>query len=247
MLKIRLEQIYKHCTEQQKSWLNKALQTLDSTEDVENDILNLSVVVKRKFGEGVCPLEGFSHFNLAEFIRLLLLNQCQNMPIALLAKHYYQFGDETEKCALLKGLPYIDECGSAVQTAIKACRCNSLVEFSAIALSNPYPAQFFPELNFNQLVLKSLFMGLEISQIHSIEQRLNAKLSNMCFAYAVEQALAERNLPASVWLAVTLDELDEDNRKQFEQYAKHYYQLDEAHRQQLDNLISQQSLSLQLS
>lgn len=243
-----------------------------SGEEPLDALLNSSVGVKRTFGEArletlihvqqgqdeennneaYCLTEQFIHYfsnyTLTEIIRLLLILKAleQTSSVKLLIKNYYQYSDESEKIALLKAYYFIDLEGEASATAIKACRCNSLTEFSAIALNNHYPALFFPELNFNQLVLKSLFMGLNIDVIKGLSTRLNRALSNMCFAYAVEQALAHRNLPATVWLAINADELDEENQALLPQYLRHYAQLDTQHQQQIKTLIKQQSLTFLL-
>ncbi|HCM48524.1 MAG TPA: hypothetical protein DIS98_13860, partial [Colwellia sp.] len=150
-----------------------------------------------------------------------------------LLKQYYRGADESEKIAWLKGLLYVDEHGVALNTVINASRCNSLNEFSALALNNDYVAQHFPELNFNQLVLKSLFMGLDISCISTLSSRLNARLTNMCFSYAIEQALANRIPPASIWLAILPNELNDENSLLVTQYLSHFYQQDDNHKQKI--------------
>ena len=42
-------------------------------------------------------------------------------------------------------------------SSIDACRTNILPLFEAVACENPYPARYFPERNFNQMVLKAMF------------------------------------------------------------------------------------------
>lgn len=231
---------------------------IETSEDKLEALLTASVGVKRVFGEQLvatyckqlnkAEFASYLQLTLAEFIRFLyiLLTIEKTIEVKLLAKHYYQYGDESEKATLLKLLPLVDINGDALPTAIKACRCNSLVEFSAIALNNHFPASYFPELNFNQLVLKSLFMGLEIDQINGLASRLNEKLSNMCFAYAVEQALAERNLPASVWQAIRISDLDKENSLLVNKYLAHFANLTKNHQQQIETIIKQQSLSVLL-
>lgn len=237
--------------------------SIEESDDKLEALLTASVGVKRLFGEQLIAnflnniifdaaneavFSSYRQLTLAEFIRFLyiLLTLEQAIDVKLLAKHYYQYGDESEKATLLKVLALVDLNGETLQTAIKACRCNSLVEFSAIALANDFPASHFPELNFNQLVLKSLFMGLEIDEINGLANRLNEKLSNMCFAYAVEQALAERNLPSSVWQAIRINDLDKENSLLVNKYLKHFANLAENHQQQIETLIKQQSPNILL-
>ncbi|EWH11679.1 hypothetical protein DS2_02600 [Catenovulum agarivorans DS-2] len=248
---IQLQQwVEQHLTQAQIDWLLSAKQSLVESDPEKqlDELLNISAGVKRSVPDQ--SLEGadqaFAHFDFAETIRLLLLVQvAKTCPdIAYLVKSYYQFGDQSEKTALLKGLNFIDPNGQAVQTAIKASRCNTTVEFSALALRNPYPAEFFPELNFNQLVLKALFMGLEIDQVVALDARQNAELSNMCFAYVIEQALADRTPPASIWLAIQLNNLHDHHLGELERYTQHFYQMSVEHKQQITQLLGKQNAEL---
>lgn len=239
-------------TQSQNSWLQNAVQQLNETQDIENELLYHSSTVRRALAteplntQQVTTNQHKLPVDVAIrglFLFIAINNKLNTTPapaentFSKLIRHYYQYGDEHEKCALLTLLPILDEHGYGVQTAIKACRCNSVREYSAIALNNNYPAAFFPELNFNQLVLKSLFMGLDINQIQNLAQRLNPKLSNMCFAYAIEQALADRVPPASLWLAVKLQHLDKENQLQQQKYLQHFKQVCAHHKTVIERVF----------
>ena len=245
---VQLQQwVDQHLSTAQIDWLLSAKQKLVEADPQKqiDELLTISAGVKRSvpdqsFNGDDELVARFAHFDFAETIRLLLLVQvAQTCPdIAYLVKSYYQFGDQSEKTALLKGLNFIDPNGQALATAIKAGRCNATVEFSALALQNPYPAEFFPELNFNQMVLKALFMGLDISSVTNLNTRQNAELSNMCFAYVIEQALADRTPPASIWLAIQLHNLNDQHQVELERYTQHFYQKDAGHKQQITQLLA---------
>lgn len=233
------------------TWIDNAVSTLGNSSDPINQLLDLSVVVKRQITSAININENnaepvLTHCDNSEIIRLLLLlslfEQHPDLHNKTTLKHYYQAGDSSEKAALLKGLRLLDPEGEAVNLAVNAARCNSVDEFSALALFNDYPAEHFAELNFNQLVLKTLFIGLDISQINKLSSRLNAKLSNMCLSYAIEQALAERIPPASLWLAVNFDQLDDENQQEYAQYVKHFYHADTSHQQLLSQLMQAHKL-----
>ena len=227
-------------------WLADALVTLKNSQDPINDILNLSVVVKRKITSELSGFPPLTQCDSAEIIRIFLLNylfQChRSLNISATLKDYYQAADSSEKCALLKGLTLLDPQGEAVNVAVNAARCNSMVEFSALALNNPYASLHFAELNFNQLVLKTLFNGLDIYHLVDLEKRLNANLANMCFSYAVEQALAHRVPPASLWTAITFEQLNEQSQNEYHTYASHFYHTDKAHQLSLTTLITNKKL-----
>ncbi len=232
------EDLSKQLNQMEVEWLNESFTLLLQSQDKTNDLLDLSAVVKRTFSSPIQlsypPLIFASN---AEIIRILLIKiALYNLTEAeqgVLLKQYYRGADTSEKIAWLKGLSYVDEQGVGLNTAISASRSNSLDEFSALALNNEYVVKYFPDLNFNQLVLKSLFMSLDISCINGLSARLNVKLSNMCVSFAVEQALANRIPPASLWLAVKPDDLHEENSLLLMQYLNHFYQQNDNHKEVL--------------
>lgn len=229
------------------AWLNNAVSTLANSSDPINQLLDLSVVVKRQITSAINSTEAaLTYYDNSEIIRLFLLlslfEQHPELHNKATLKQYYQAGDSSEKAALLKGLSLLDRQGEAVNLAVNAARCNSVDEFSALALFNDYPAEHFAELNFNQLVLKTIFIGLDIRQINKLSSRLNAKLSNMCMSYAIEQALAERIPPASLWLAVNAEQLSDENQQEYAHYVKHFYHADTNHQQLLAQLMQAQKL-----
>lgn len=229
------------------AWLDNAIANLASSTDAINQLLDLSVVVKRKITSTINSTDSsLANCDSSDIIRLFLLlslfEQRPDLHNKATIKQYYQAGDSSEKSALLKGLTLLDKQGEAVNLAVNAARCNSVDEFSALALFNDYPSEHFAELNFNQLVLKALFMGLDISQINKLPRRLNEKLSNMCFSYAIEQALADRIPPASLWLAVKFEQLNDENKQEYPTYVKHFYHIDDHHQLLLSELMQTQKL-----
>lgn len=228
-------------------WLKNAIDKLQHSADPLNELLNLSVVVKRQISSDIqSPSDLLTHCDNSEIIRIFLLQSLfeyhSDLKKRTTLKQYYQAGDSAEKSAFLKGLPLIDSNGEAKNIAVNAARCNSLDEFSALTLNNPYPAEHFEELNFNQLILKALFNGLEINDVANFEQRKNANLTNMCFSYAVEQALADRIPPASLWTAINYEQLDDENTSLYEEYIKHFYHADNHHQRVLSALMLEKKL-----
>lgn len=109
-----------------------------------------------------------------------------------------KFCDDLEKTSLTKGICLIDPEGKLLESVIDLCRTNSTVLLSAIALNNDYPATFFPELNFNQMVLKALFCGIDIRYINQLEKRRNPELTRMSLDYKAELLAADRKVPDSL-------------------------------------------------
>jgi hypothetical protein len=138
---------------------------------------------------------------------LLLLARAEAAPdpdvFAADAITCYEQGDTGEHVSWLRSISLLP-CGEALlSTAIDACRTNITPVFEAIACENPYPARHFPERNFNQLVLKSLFKGVSLARIVGLPSRLNPDLSRMALDYARERAVAGRPVPADISLVVT--------------------------------------------
>lgn len=202
-------------------WLHNSLHSVVTANNTSAALLAASVPARRECGDELAQQRGLAcpaHWTLSDAARIALLEhglaKLEHEGRAKALKDFYRGGDEHEKAALLKGLCWLDPKGLAVQTAIQACRYNSLEVFRAVALHNPYPASHFAEINWNQLVLKSLFQNLDIAAIHDLDTRLNPKLSVMCADYAEEQGLAERSAPPSLWLAVRLQDLDDNAAEQ---------------------------------
>lgn len=109
-----------------------------------------------------------------------------------------------EQASLLRAFSLLPEPSRFVDLAIDACRTNAVDVFVAIALDNPYPAAHFPEHNFNQMVLKALFLGVPVERIALLERRANPPLGRMVAAYASERRAAGRSVSQDVALVAGL-------------------------------------------
>lgn len=107
-------------------------------------------------------------------------------------------GGLSEQESLLRALPLLPHGEGLVDAAIEASRTNATPVFAALALDNPFPAARFPALNFNQLVLKAVFLGLPVARIHGLAARATDELARMVHSYASERAAAHRSVPAGV-------------------------------------------------
>ena len=88
--------------------------------------------------------------------------------------------------------------------AVESCRSSVQSVFEAIACENAYPAAFFPEANFNQMVLKALFTGADVRRVGGLAERCGAELVRMAEDYASERRAASRSIPDGVGLIVEL-------------------------------------------
>lgn len=111
-------------------------------------------------------------------------------------------GDAAEQESWLRAVTLLPLPEQFTPQVIDACRTNILPVFRAVALGNPFPSRYFPELNFNQLVLKALFNGVPLAGIVGLPQRRNAELARMAGDYAAERRAAGRTVPEDIGLAL---------------------------------------------
>lgn len=114
----------------------------------------------------------------------------------------YRAGDEAERMLVTRALSLF-ACGDRLKPlALETGRANSAALFASLALGNPYPAARYTEHEFNQLVLKALFIGLPLVRIVGLAERVNAELTRMCEDYIGERTSAGRAVPADIRLAM---------------------------------------------
>jgi hypothetical protein len=118
----------------------------------------------------------------------------------------FRTGDNAEREVLLRSLSLLPGAERFVELAIDACRSHVQSVFEAIACENPYPAAFFPDHNFNQLVLKAFFTGVQVKRISGLEARRTPELARMANAYASERRAAGRSVPDDLGLATGASE-----------------------------------------
>jgi hypothetical protein len=153
-------------------------------------------------------LEAPSAWQLADLGRVALLlralEQAEPARQVALVHQLLRTGELGEQASLLRGFALLPEPARFVALAVDACRTNAASVFSAIALGNPYPAEQFAPLNFNQMVLKALFMGLPVTEILELESRATLELRRMVFAFASERRAAGRPIPPGVEFVANL-------------------------------------------
>jgi hypothetical protein len=115
-----------------------------------------------------------------------------------LAARLFATGDNAERCAILRALPEVSDPSVMVETAIEACRSNVLDVFTAISCENPYPARWFADTAFNQMVMKAVFTGIALERIVGLELRRNEELRRMANDYSAERRAAGRSVPADL-------------------------------------------------
>ena len=107
--------------------------------------------------------------------------------------------DVREAIALYQSLPLLPHPEEFKLRAAEGIRSNITSVFNAIALFNPYPAQYLDDLAWNQMVLKALFVSSPLVAIYGLKQRNNEQLSQMLIDYARERLAAKREVNSQLW------------------------------------------------
>ena len=188
--------------------LDGAAQWLDQTLDSINPDTLSSVRVSlarsaRKVGDAGLGLENTPGWTARDAARAaIVLRAFLTQPEAAAATYgqWLRRGDQGEQESLLRLLMLLPDPTAVLADAIDACRTNSEVVFRAIACGNPYPAAHFPDLNFNQLVLKAVFMNVPVAEIHGLAARITPELLRMADDFATERRAAGRPVPEDIAL-----------------------------------------------
>lgn len=136
---------------------------------------------------------------------VLLLRAIEHLAADMHAEfvgELYARGDNAEREALLRALPLLPEPARFLSTAVEGCRTNVLPVFEAIACENPYPHGYFPEVDFNQMVMKAVFTGVALPRIVGLSMRLTPALAQMAQDYVQERTMAGRSVPDDIGLIV---------------------------------------------
>ena len=142
------------------------------------------------------------YWNLLQAARILLLLELSRQEaeaytdtLARLA----ETADVAEQTALYAALPVLPHPRALQKRAAEGIRTNMTVVFDAIALHNPYPADYLEEGPWNQMVLKAVFMGRPLYQIWGAEKRANPALAQMLLDFAHERWAAQRTVTPELW------------------------------------------------
>lgn len=110
--------------------------------------------------------------------------------------------DLAESITLLRGLPLYPDPKLHLAQAREGARTAMRPVFEAVAHANPYPAEVFDEVGWNQLVLKALFIETTLAPIQGLDRRANPTLARMLCDYAHERWAANRPVSPELWRCV---------------------------------------------
>lgn len=113
-----------------------------------------------------------------------------------------QASEITEHIALLQGLPLYPAAELLVPRACEGVRSAMQPVFEAVAHRSPFPRENFSEAQWNQMVVKTLFIGSRLAPIQGLDERRNADLAITLIDYAHERWAAGRLVSPELWRCV---------------------------------------------
>ncbi len=160
---------------------------------------------ERSAAESARPGWNPSGWSLDQLVRSFFVLTHPAVDVAIQVKTLdlmFSTGEVGELVALYQALPLLPHPTSHVLRAAEGIRTNIKAVFCAVAHNNPFPSEQFNDDQWNQLVLKCLFIGVSLRPVIGIDERANAKLMSMLVDFAHERRAAHRPVPAELWRCV---------------------------------------------
>jgi hypothetical protein len=196
------------------SWVDSVIPKLGSPDTI--GMRAAYARAQRKLGGAIDPgslssgVPQAANWTGVDWARLWLLRRALDATDP--AKHVqaterlFEGGELGEQVSLLRTLPLLPDPARFCEIAISACRTNAVQVFEAIACENPFPAAHFPQLNFNQLVMKAVFMEVALPRIVGLATRIDDELVRMARDFTAERKAAGRVVPADLDLITRASE-----------------------------------------
>jgi hypothetical protein len=121
---------------------------------------------------------------------------------AAVVDQLFAAAEVNELVALYQGLPLFPHQPAFQLRCAEGLRTNMKPVFLAIAHHNPFPSEQLNEDQWNQLVLKSVFIGVPLDPIVGLDERANAKLARILVDFAEERWAAGRPVTPELWRCV---------------------------------------------
>ncbi len=151
--------------------------------------------------KGFSP-RGWTADRLARSWWLLHLDTTDSGAYLAQLESLFRSAEMNEQVALYGALPLL-ACGAELRPrAAEGIRTSMGPVFAAVAIDNPYPAEYLDEAAWNQMVLKAFFMDQPVDRIIGLDHRANATLARMLSDYAHERWAAGRAVNPLLWRPV---------------------------------------------
>jgi len=152
----------------------------------------------RELRSGFSP-EGWDLTQLVRTYILLYLPHNNEAEYAQTIDRMCETADMYEQQAIYAALPLLPHPKALTGRTAEGIRTNMTNVFDAIALQNPYPADYLDQEAWNQLLLKAVFMGRPLYKIDRADERANPELARMLVDFAHERWAAHRQISPEIW------------------------------------------------
>lgn len=138
-------------------------------------------------------------WTIEDAARVLLLIAAGERAEAELAE-LYRFGDAAERRGILHALPHLPIEDRGLALVDDAIRTND-TRLIAAALG-PYATQHLSDAQYDQAVIKCVFVGVPITGLDGLPERVTPDGARMLAAFVHERVAAGRDLPPEVWTVI---------------------------------------------
>lgn len=184
-----------HAAPTGSGWLDEACETIAEEPEAIRDLFPAA---GRRCGREPLPDPGANQAGWtrddAARTELLSAIPWRGPMLARLVTDLYRCGDPAEKRGVLRALPRLeltdDDAADLVRDALRSN--DSRLVGAALGPCS----RLLDDAAWRQGVLKCVFMGIDLSSVHALEERADAELAQMLADLAVERRAAGRTLPA---------------------------------------------------
>lgn len=209
--------VYGRADENARLWLKQKLKLIEGSKHSRDFYLAFSTAPRimgkqplnisdREMADASKVKEGFNpvRWTIDQTCRVLLLVHYagSGQLTDKILNNLFETAEVNEQVSLFTSLPLLPDPENYVHRAEEGVRTNISVVFEAIALRNPYPANFLSENSWNQMVLKAIFTERKLDDIYGLESRANASLARMLQHFAQERWAANRSVTPELWRSV---------------------------------------------
>ena len=138
----------------------------------------------------------WTSLDIARVRLMMALHPEKNIKIL---SNVFEIAEMKEQASLYKGLYLLTNAEDFRHQVTEGIRTNMVNVFDAIAQGNPYAITYLSEDAWNQLILKSLFMGRKLYTIQGIDEGKNKNLATMLQDFVKERWAAGRNVSLEIW------------------------------------------------
>lgn len=168
---------------------------------IARQIVELSTTQAQELSE-IMPgfsTRGWTTVRLSRIWLLTCLNADDQEFYTRHVETLFDTAEMNELVALYSALPLLAYPQKWLFRATEAVRSNVGDVFDALVMNNPYPARYFNEAAWNQLILKTIFNDKPIHRVVGMAERSNADLARMLSDFAHERWAAGRTVAPEVW------------------------------------------------